>query len=868
MGWNSWDCFGVEVTEDQVMATADYMAEHLLEFGWEFVVIDAGWYYHSEVTAISDYEKPQQYIDAYGRLIPDTVKYPSAAAGEGFKPLADYVHSKGLKFGIHIMRGIPWKAAEMNTPILGSDSTADHVEDYQNLCEWSNAMVGLKWDLQASQEYYNSIFKLYADWGVDYIKVDDVSREFQDWDMRAIARAIQLSGRPMVLSVSPGPSPLEEADFFLEQTNLFRISNDFWDHWKFIPRQMDYCMEWYPHITPGHWPDVDMLPFGKLRITGGDEWVASLLEDDFENIANEYSRFTDPEKQTIMTLCIIFRSPLMYGGYLPENDDFSTLLITNPEAIDINQHSEANRLLYQDNEVYVWMAEDPDSEAVYLALFNLSEEDQMVEVQPDSLGILQNYLVRNIWDRSDEGVYASDLTFSHRLDPHASLLFKLVPTDSLANISSGADDPAFQTGGWDYWYSGQRTGGIESNDSLHWDGHWKSDPSGKEIPAAGDRLGGFWTLQDGSSLLRIQDVGQPSLLDSLSGDSWQVATSIPHSHDPLDDFHIYLRFRLATPATGQEMDSLRRDGEPALSWPEDGLCDRTVLLNLNSDDGLMSYASGILAVEKAREELIIFAPMPESDPVELARMGVTEWCDLKITVQDTFNLSYQVAGSEPTLVEGGTPVESFLQGSYLSLGTGVGEEALALDIDFIAYRTPEIEAPDREAPQPPDLMRAKQLDPAKTDVKISWSPATDNVKVVRFMLVMGSDTIWVRGNSHVFTDLEVGVEYTFILYALDEAGNISEPISISFTPTSNVGMEDPVLDKVNVFPVPAQSTLNFSQLEGIRTISLLDLDGRILSEIFQLDYYRNGKLQYLFNTENKLWVIDRNGNPVEKFPIE
>ena len=106
MGWNSWDCYGAAVTEETVRANADYMAKYLKQYGWEYVVVDIQWY---QPTAQTHAYEPfsDVVMDAYGRLLPAENRFPSAANGQGFKPLADYIHSLGLKFGIHIVRGLP-----------------------------------------------------------------------------------------------------------------------------------------------------------------------------------------------------------------------------------------------------------------------------------------------------------------------------------------------------------------------------------------------------------------------------------------------------------------------------------------------------------------------------------------------------------------------------------------------------------------------------------------------------------------------------------------------------------------------------------------------------------------------------------------
>ena len=261
MGWNSWDCFGVTVNEDQVKANAIYMAEKLKSFGWEYIVVDLGWYLPPEInTATFKMMHPPQSIDEYGRLIPDMVKFPSASGGQGFKPLADYIHSLGLKFGIHIMRGIPWQAVVSKSPVYGTSLKADQVCNPDDSCSWYNGMKGVDMSKPGSQEYYNSILSLYAGWGVDFIKADDMSSPYHAGEIEGLSKAISHSGRPVILSLSPGAAPLERADHLNKFANMWRISGDFWDYWPLLKKQFDLCRQWQYNIRPNHWPDADMLP--------------------------------------------------------------------------------------------------------------------------------------------------------------------------------------------------------------------------------------------------------------------------------------------------------------------------------------------------------------------------------------------------------------------------------------------------------------------------------------------------------------------------------------------------------------------------------------------------------------------------------
>lgn len=424
MGWNSWNCLGIEATEDQVKAVADYMAEHLKEFGWEYVVVDAGWFHPATFTTPewNHHPAPPQLIDEYGRLIPDPVKFPSSAGGKGFRPLADYVHSKGLKFGIHIMRGVPWNAAEENRPIKGTSFTAADIADKDNVCEWAKMMYGINTAHPGADAYYQSIIELYSSWGVDYIKADDMSRPFREGEIKALWKAAAQSGRDIVISLSPGAAPIEAAEELAAHAHLWRISNDFWDSWELLKKQFEYCRKWAPYVKPGSWPDADMLALGKLRKNGVGEWEAAFHGLSPDQVKNEYSRYSPDEQISHMNLWAIFRSPLMMGGYLPENDEFTLNLLTNKDLIRINQHSVNNREIGFTENWSVWAAEDEETDVVYVALFNLSDEPLEVSSGFGDLGITAAKEITEIW--SGMQIPAEDKMVKVTLSPHASAMLK------------------------------------------------------------------------------------------------------------------------------------------------------------------------------------------------------------------------------------------------------------------------------------------------------------------------------------------------------------------------------------------------------------------------------------------------------------
>ena len=161
MGWNSWDCFGTTITEAQTRQQSDFMAKKLKQHGWRYIVVDIQWY---QPTARGhDYQKDARLaMDEFSRLIPAPEKFPSADNGQGFKPLADSIHANGLKFGIHMMRGISRQAVRQNTPIKGTPYRASDIADTSNVCPWNPDMYGVDMSKAGAQAYYDSLIDLVA----------------------------------------------------------------------------------------------------------------------------------------------------------------------------------------------------------------------------------------------------------------------------------------------------------------------------------------------------------------------------------------------------------------------------------------------------------------------------------------------------------------------------------------------------------------------------------------------------------------------------------------------------------------------------------------------------------------------------------
>ncbi len=358
MGWNSWDCYGPTVVESEVKANADYMASKLSAYGWEYVVVDIRWFVENDKAGGYNQTDPVYVYDQYGRYTPALNRFPSAAGGKGFKPLADYIHNLGLKFGIHIMRGLPKVAADKKLPVKGTDGiSCDMIASNDSACTWLRDNYKVDYAKKGAQEYYNSIFELYAGWGVDFVKVDDLSRPYHTGEIEMIRKAIDKCGRSIVLSMSPGETPLNQYTHASTNANMWRTVDDFWDNWSQLNYQFTVCDKWAPYISPGAWPDADMLPLGKISIRG-------------ERGNERFTNFTKDEQVTLMSLWTIFKSPLMFGGNLPENNTFTDSLLTNREVLYMHHYSTNNRQLSREDNKIIWSADDPANGDKFAAIFN------------------------------------------------------------------------------------------------------------------------------------------------------------------------------------------------------------------------------------------------------------------------------------------------------------------------------------------------------------------------------------------------------------------------------------------------------------------------------------------------------------------
>ena len=461
MGWNSWDAYGLTITEEQFRANVKVLATQLKPYGWNYAVIDEGWFFFNP----QDRPRPNTLhyaLDSWGRYVPVPARFPSAVVpsnqiaplapatpvasppklaatlGEtSFKPLGDWVHSQGLKFGIHIVRGIPRASVERNLPIADSSFTVTDAADTSDACPWDPTNWGVK-DNAAGQAWYDSLLKQYADWGVDLLKVDCISNNpYKIDEIRMIRRAIDKTGRPIVLSLSPGPTALAHADEVAHEAQMWRISNDVWDLWVnprpwpvAVSSQFARLASWAPSVKPGNWPDADMLPLGELRPSPGEG-------------APRTTRLTPTEQQTMLTLWAVARSPLILGANLTLLDQPTLKLITAPDVLRIDQTATHSGQVLHSGDVIAWTADlpadlpagfppalrpAPRSDAAgataALALFNTGDSPITITTSFAAYNLdATTYRVTDAWSGKSLGKMKSIKNLT--IEPHGSVLWLL-----------------------------------------------------------------------------------------------------------------------------------------------------------------------------------------------------------------------------------------------------------------------------------------------------------------------------------------------------------------------------------------------------------------------------------------------------------
>ena len=405
MGWNSFDSYGVYLHEKAALANLEAMAKKLKTHSYEFFVIDNGWFgeYKLQEGTIFPAEKHAHDIrvNEYGYFLPSRVYFPN-----GIKPIVDRCHELGLKFGVHLMRGIPRKAYELNLPIKGTSYTARDVAntDPKENCNWCKYCYGVDMSKPGAQVWYDGLIQHIADMGVDFIKYDDIVPHPDE--VEAVAKAIAKTGKPIVLSLSPGGDVDPEAIDFFRMANMLRVTKDVWDEQHYIDQCFTAWRKWQGKERPGFWIDMDMIPFGQLQLMSPPSEDESKTLMDKGGIAlagkgvTRWCQLTRSQMRTFITIRAMAASPLMMGGDLPTLDDYSLSLITNPQMLACNQNGVMGSLVCEKEGLEIWTVQKNDSvDEGWIGIFNRTEDKALIELTTERIGIdTSTHTLFDVWN--------------------------------------------------------------------------------------------------------------------------------------------------------------------------------------------------------------------------------------------------------------------------------------------------------------------------------------------------------------------------------------------------------------------------------------------------------------------------------------
>ena len=444
LGWSSRDSYGLFITEAQFRANVAVLRDKLKPFGWQYAILDASWFVENPQS--SPAPKLIYALDDYGRYVPVPERFPSAVrqparaihsqssrlrsygtatvtyTDASFAALGAFVHAQGLKFGLRLAPGIPRASVDRNLSIAHSAFHAQEAADTADRCPGDPGNFGVR-DNAAGQAWYDALLGQYAGWGVDLVEVGCLADPpYKISEIRQIRRAIDRTGRPMVLSLSPGPTQLAHAEEIATLANMWRVSDDIQDRWAPDPNQtpesprsllgqFPLVAAWAPFAQPGDWPDAGTLPLGELKPSPGDGQPRA-------------SSLTPAEQRTMVTLWAIARSPLILGANLALLDAPTLALLTNRDVLRVNGTAVRSAPVVQEGDLLAWRADLPGGEKA-IALFNLGATDSTPTVPLSLFGTdlaHRDWSVREVWAG---GAAISGHEFLERIPAHGAVLLLL-----------------------------------------------------------------------------------------------------------------------------------------------------------------------------------------------------------------------------------------------------------------------------------------------------------------------------------------------------------------------------------------------------------------------------------------------------------
>ena len=435
MGWSSWSYLRKAPTLAKMEAQADAMVSSgLAAVGYRYVNLDDFYYTYPATSPNTQ----GMNVDEYGRWVTDPVAFPPGPNGEdGMKVLADYIHSKGLLFGIYLTPGIPRQATVLNTPIEGTSYHAADIKLDPQFTEFNynqGVMYRIDFTKPGAQEYYNSIANRFASWGVDYLKYDGIRNYTSPTsqgnvpDIIAMSKALQATGRPIVFDTTQGNQAIGIAPFCQQWANQTVFFPDIENgatspaltSWSDVSNRFNAVSQYAPFVGPGFHMDLDSVEVGSGQAVDG---------------------ITPNERMTMMSLWALESSAWILGPDMTNLDPYDLSLLTNADVIAVDQDDIAATQIVNTGTQQVFTKLEPNGDAV-VGLFNLGSSTQVVSTTAAALGLpggFTGYLLKDLW--SHQSLETAG-TISATVPSHGVAFYRVSP------INNATKAPPSTTLGW------------------------------------------------------------------------------------------------------------------------------------------------------------------------------------------------------------------------------------------------------------------------------------------------------------------------------------------------------------------------------------------------------------------------------------
>jgi ricin-type beta-trefoil lectin protein/alpha galactosidase A-like protein/alpha galactosidase C-like protein len=466
MGWSSWSFIRRDPTEAKIKAQADGL-RRLAGHGYVYVNLD-------DFYMKCDANGP--VVDGNGRWVADAARFPS-----GMRALGDYIHAQGLKLGVYVTPGIPENAVRQNTPIAG---TPYHARDIADTSRNENSyncghMYYVDYSKPGAQEYINSFANLFASWGADYLKIDGVG-SFDLPDVQAWSKALQQSGRPIVLALSNHLS-IDAAASWKQLANSWRTQDDVECYcgtgpdgsgfplttWNNVALRFDSVAAWQPYAAPGGWNDLDSLEIGN-----GDRGGLTL-----------------DQRRSQLTLWAMAAAPLLLGTDLTQLDPTDLELLGNDRVIAVDQDGVAATRVIAAGDAQVFSKREPSGDYV-VALFNAGSSNSLaVSIKWSTVGFSGSAQVSDVWSGASLGTVSG--AYGVTLRPGESRLVRVTPASGGGTVATWTNALGGQASG--RCLDDPNSSGSDGTQVIIWDCHGAANQrwtytEGRELQVLGKCL--------------------------------------------------------------------------------------------------------------------------------------------------------------------------------------------------------------------------------------------------------------------------------------------------------------------------------------------------------------------------------------------